>query len=96
VTYDVDIAKPEGSRITGLAYDGTPVADDQKSVVAANNYRQSGGGGFPGITTAPVVYNAQVAIREAIVAYASAAKTIDPATFHVENWKLVRDGAPVF
>ncbi|GAA4487602.1 5'-nucleotidase C-terminal domain-containing protein [Actinoallomurus oryzae] len=96
VTYDVDIAKPEGSRITGLAYDGTPVADDQKFVVAVNNYRQSGGGGFPGITTAPVVYNAQVAIREAIVAYASAAKTIDPATFHAENWKLVRDGAPVF
>ena len=61
-----------------------------------NNYRQSGGGGFPGISTAPVVYNAQVAIREAIVAYASAAKTIDPSTFHVENWKLVRDGTPVF
>jgi 2',3'-cyclic-nucleotide 2'-phosphodiesterase/3'-nucleotidase len=96
VTYDVDIAKPEGSRITGLAYDGTPVTDDQKFVVAVNNYRQSGGGGFPHIITAPVVYNAQVAIREAIVAYASAAKTIDPATFHVENWKLVRDGAPVF
>jgi 2',3'-cyclic-nucleotide 2'-phosphodiesterase (5'-nucleotidase family) len=96
VTYDVDIAKPEGSRIAGLAYDGKAVTDDQQFVVAVNNYRQSGGGGFPHITTAPVVYNAQVAIREAIVAYASAAKTIDPATFHVENWKLVRDGAPVF
>ncbi len=96
VTYDVDIAKAEGSRIANLAYDGKPVTDDQKFVVAVNNYRQSGGGGFPGISTAPVVYNAQVAIREAIVAYASDAKTIDPATFHVENWKLVRDGSPVF
>jgi 2',3'-cyclic-nucleotide 2'-phosphodiesterase (5'-nucleotidase family) len=96
VTYDIDIAKAEGSRIVNLAYDGTAVTDDQKFVVAVNNYRQSGGGGFPGITDAPVVYNAQVAIREAIVAYASAAKTIDPSTFHVENWKLVRDGAPVF
>ncbi|MDN3355644.1 5'-nucleotidase C-terminal domain-containing protein [Actinomadura sp. DC4] len=96
VTYDIDIAKAEGSRILDLAYEGAPVADDQRFVVAVNNYRQSGGGGFPGITTAPVVYNAQVAIREAIVAYASEAKTIDPATFHVENWKLVRDGVPVF
>jgi 2',3'-cyclic-nucleotide 2'-phosphodiesterase/3'-nucleotidase len=96
VTYDIDIAKAEGSRILNLAYDGKPVADDQKFVVAVNNYRQSGGGGFPNISTAPVVYNAQVAIREAIVAYASAAKTIDPSTFHVENWKLVRDGSPVF
>jgi 2',3'-cyclic-nucleotide 2'-phosphodiesterase / 3'-nucleotidase len=96
VTYAIDIAKAEGSRIVGLAYDGTAVADDQRFVVAVNNYRQSGGGGFPHIATAPVVYNAQVAIREAIVAYAAAAKTIDPATFHVENWKLVRDGVPVF
>ncbi|WP_433476214.1 bifunctional metallophosphatase/5'-nucleotidase [Spirillospora sp. CA-142024] len=96
VTYDVDIAKPEGSRIANLAYDGTPVADDQQFVVAVNNYRQSGGGGFPHIATAPVVYNAQVAIREAIVAYASEAGTIDPATFHVDNWKLVRDSTPVF
>jgi 2',3'-cyclic-nucleotide 2'-phosphodiesterase (5'-nucleotidase family) len=96
VTYDIDIAQAEGSRIRNLAFNGTAVADDQKFVVAVNNYRQSGGGGFPHIATAPVVYNAQVAIREAIVAYASAAGTIDPATFHVENWKLVRDGAPVF
>ena len=96
VTYDIDIAKAEGSRILNLAYDGKAVTDDQKFVVAVNNYRQSGGGGFPDITDAPVVYNAQVAIREAIVAYASAAKTIDPSTFHVENWKLVRDGTPVF
>lgn len=96
VTYDVDIAKPEGSRITGLTYDGTAVTSDQRFVVAVNNYRQSGGGGFPHITGAEVVYNAQVAIREAIVEYASAAGTIDPAAFHTENWRLTRDGTPVF
>ncbi|MCO5995562.1 bifunctional metallophosphatase/5'-nucleotidase [Actinoallomurus rhizosphaericola] len=96
VTYDIDLAQPEGSRIRDLAYNGAAVTGDQQFVVAVNNYRQSGGGGFPHIATAPVVYNAQVAIREAIVAYASAAKTIDPATFHEENWRLVRDGAPVF
>ena len=65
-------------------------------MVAINNYRQSGGGGFPHITTAPVVYNAQVEIRQAIVTYASEAGTIDPATFHVANWRLVRAGVPVF
>jgi 2',3'-cyclic-nucleotide 2'-phosphodiesterase (5'-nucleotidase family) len=96
ITYDIDIGQAEGSRIRGLAYDGTAVIDDQRFVVAVNNYRQSGGGGFPHIAAAPVVYNAQVAIREAIVAYASAAKTIDPSTFHVKNWKLVRDGVSVF
>jgi 2',3'-cyclic-nucleotide 2'-phosphodiesterase/3'-nucleotidase len=96
ITYDIDIAQAEGSRILNLAYNGTAVTGDQQFVVAVNNYRQSGGGGFPHIAAAPVVYNAQVAIREAIVAYASTAKTIDPSGFHVENWKLVRAGAPVF
>ncbi|MDX6431407.1 MAG: 2,3-cyclic-nucleotide 2-phosphodiesterase / 3-nucleotidase [Streptosporangiaceae bacterium] len=96
ITYDIDIAQTVGSRILNLAYNGTAVTDGQQFVVAVNNYRQSGGGGFPHIAAAPVVYNAQVAIREAIVAYASAAKTIDPSTFHVENWKLVRDGVSVF
>jgi 2',3'-cyclic-nucleotide 2'-phosphodiesterase/3'-nucleotidase len=96
ITYDIDVTQPENSRILNLAYNGTPVTDGQQFVVAVNNYRQSGGGGFPHIAAAPVVYNAQVAIREAIVAYASAAQTIDPAGFHVENWKLVRNGVAVF
>lgn len=96
VDYSVDISQPVGLRITGLSYDGVPVAADRKFVVAVNNYRQSGGGGFPHIDVAPVVYNAQVAIREAIVTYASASGTIDPASFHVENWRLVRNGVPVF
>ncbi|MGR2751425.1 5'-nucleotidase C-terminal domain-containing protein [Agromyces arachidis] len=96
IDYDIDISKPVGSRIANLTYGGTPVTPDQQFLVAVNNYRQSGGGGFPHITTAPVVYNAQVAIREAIVSYASEAGVIDPADFHVANWRLVRDGAPVF
>ncbi|GAA4355170.1 5'-nucleotidase C-terminal domain-containing protein [Microbacterium rhizosphaerae] len=96
VTYDIDVAQPQGSRILNLSWNGTPVASDQRFVVAVNNYRQSGGGGFPHIATAPVVYNAQVAIREAIVAYASAAGVIDPKDFHVVNWQLVQGGVPVF
>ena len=96
VDYAVDVSQPVGSRIVGLSYQGVPVAAGQQFLVAVNNYRQSGGGGFPHIATAPVVYNAQVAIREAIVSYASAAGTIDPATFLVENWRLVRNGTPVF
>jgi len=86
----------DAPRIVGLSYGGVPVTPDQEFIVAVNNYRQSGGGGFPHIAAAPVVYNAQVAIREAIVAYASEQGTIDPATFHVENWRLVRNGTPVF
>ncbi|WP_432925073.1 bifunctional metallophosphatase/5'-nucleotidase [Microbispora sp. CA-135349] len=96
VSYDIDISKPVGQRIVGLSYQGKPVTDDQQFVVAINNYRQSGGGGFPHVSTAPVVYNAQVEIRQALIEYAAATGTIDPATFAEANWRLVRDGVPVF
>ncbi|GLW24212.1 multifunctional 2',3'-cyclic-nucleotide 2'-phosphodiesterase/5'-nucleotidase/3'-nucleotidase [Microbispora amethystogenes] len=96
VTYDIDIAKPVGQRIAGLSYQGSPVAADQQFIVAINNYRQSGGGGFPHVSAAPVVYNAQVEIRQALIEYAAGTGTIDPATFAEANWKLVRDGVPVF
>ncbi|OLR90623.1 5'-nucleotidase C-terminal domain-containing protein [Actinokineospora bangkokensis] len=96
VTYDIDISKPEGSRITGLSYGGAPVTPDQQFAVAINNYRQSGGGGFPHVSTAPVVYNAQVEIRQALIDYATAKGTINPADFYRENWRLTREGVPVF
>ncbi|GAB1821027.1 bifunctional metallophosphatase/5'-nucleotidase [Herbidospora sp. RD11066] len=96
VDYDVDISQPVGSRIVGLSYNGSPVAPAQQFVVAINNYRQSGGGGFPHVTTAPVLYNGQVEIRQALIDAATASGTIDPATFADVNWRLTRAGVPVF
>ncbi|MBW9210997.1 5'-nucleotidase C-terminal domain-containing protein [Mumia sp. zg.B21] len=95
LTYDVDLSRPVGSRIVGLAYDGTPVSDDQRFVVAINNYRQSGGGNFPGVTTAPVVYNAQVEIRQLIIDWVSEVGSIDPAVFASVDWRLVYAGTPI-
>ncbi|MEU8361293.1 5'-nucleotidase C-terminal domain-containing protein [Nonomuraea sp. NPDC048882] len=96
VSYDIDVAKPVGQRIANLSYDGAPLPADKEFVVAINNYRQSGGGGFPHVTTAPVLYNAQVEIRQALIEYATAQGTIDPADFAAPNWKLTRDGQPLF
>jgi 2',3'-cyclic-nucleotide 2'-phosphodiesterase/3'-nucleotidase len=96
VSYDVDISKPVGSRIVGLSYDGAPVDPAKEFVVAVNNYRRSGGGGFPHVSAAPVVYNAQVEIRQALIDYAAATGTIDESTFFEPNWRLVREGVPVF
>jgi 2',3'-cyclic-nucleotide 2'-phosphodiesterase/3'-nucleotidase len=95
LAYDIDIAQAVGSRIKNLTYGGVPVADGQQFVIAINNYRQSGGGGFPGVSTAPVVYNAQVEIRQLIIDWASANKTIDPTAFAAMNWRLVSAGQPI-
>jgi 2',3'-cyclic-nucleotide 2'-phosphodiesterase/3'-nucleotidase len=95
LTYQIDIAKAVGSRITGLAYDGIAVAADQEFVVAVNNYRQSGGGNFPHVTTAPVVYNRQVEIRQLMIDYVTTTGTVDPSTFHTVDWSLTSNGAPI-
>jgi 2',3'-cyclic-nucleotide 2'-phosphodiesterase/3'-nucleotidase len=95
LTYDIDIAQPVGSRIRNLNYGGAPVTDEQQFVLAINNYRQSGGGNFPGVTTAPVLYDAQVEVRQLVIDWVSAAKVIDPADFSDVDWRLVSDGQPV-
>ncbi len=97
VDYDIDIARPVGERITRLVLAGTdtPVAADARFVVAVNNYRRSGGGNFPGIVKTQV-YNAQQEIRQLLIDWAQAEGVIDPADFFVPNWKLVREGVPVF
>jgi 2',3'-cyclic-nucleotide 2'-phosphodiesterase/3'-nucleotidase len=95
LTYDIDLAKAVGSRIVNLAYAGSPVAPDARFVVAINNYRQSGGGNFPGVVAAPVVYNRQIEIRQLLIDWATANKVIDPAAFSSIDWKLVTNGSPI-
>ncbi|MBY8874956.1 5'-nucleotidase C-terminal domain-containing protein [Micromonospora sp. PLK6-60] len=97
VDYDIDVSKPVGQRITRLVLPGTdtPVAADAQFVVAVNNYRRSGGGNFPGIVKTQV-YNEQQEIRQLLIDWAQAKGVIDPADFFVPNWRLVREGVPVF
>ncbi|KRC85385.1 multifunctional 2',3'-cyclic-nucleotide 2'-phosphodiesterase/5'-nucleotidase/3'-nucleotidase [Terrabacter sp. Root85] len=95
LTYDIDLAKAVGSRIVNLANAGSPVAPDARFVVAINNYRQSGGGNFPGVVAAPVVYNRQIEIRQLLIDWATANKVIDPAAFSSVDWKLVSNGSPI-
>jgi 2',3'-cyclic-nucleotide 2'-phosphodiesterase/3'-nucleotidase len=93
--YEIDISRPVGSRILNLTYGGAPVGDSDQFVVAINNYRASGGGNFPGVTTAPVVYNAQVPITQLLIQWVTDHKTVDPALFSTTDWRLVANGQPV-
>jgi 2',3'-cyclic-nucleotide 2'-phosphodiesterase/3'-nucleotidase len=95
VDYELDISKPVGQRVTRLEVGGVPVAADDRFVVAVNNYRRSGGGGFPGISTAPVVYNQQQEIRQLLIEWAQEKTVIDPADFYDPNWQLIANGQPV-
>ena len=72
LTYKIDIGKGTGARILDLAYDGSAVTPAQEFALAVNNYRQSGGGGFPAVSSAPVVYNQQVEIRQLLIDWVTA------------------------
>ncbi|WP_405991855.1 bifunctional metallophosphatase/5'-nucleotidase [Streptomyces sp. NBC_00986] len=96
VSYDIDIAQAEGSRIKNLTYNGTSVTDDQVFVVAVNNYRANGGSGYPHIASAETVYSATDQVRDLMIAYVTAKGSLDPADFASVNWKLTQAGTAVF
>lgn len=96
VSYDIDIAKPAGSRIVNLSFDGKPVDPAAQFVLAVNNYRANGGGNFPHVAAAKKVWANSDEIRNAMITWVKAKGVIDPADFASESWKLVRDGQPVF
>ncbi|MEU9630524.1 bifunctional metallophosphatase/5'-nucleotidase [Streptomyces luteogriseus] len=96
LSYEIDIAKPAGSRVTDVRFEGQPLADDAKFVFAVNNYRANGGGNFPQVAAAPVLWSNSEEIRNTMIAWVKAKGSIDPAAFAGVDWKLTRNGTPVF
>ncbi|MFD8256966.1 bifunctional metallophosphatase/5'-nucleotidase [Streptomyces werraensis] len=96
VRYDIDIAQPAGSRIKNLTFDGAPVDDAQQFVFAVNNYRANGGGAFPHVASAPELWAESTEIRTRIAEWATAKGVLDPKDFASQDWRLTRDGTPVF
>ncbi len=98
VTYRIDLAQParfdgrgklvnaEANRIVELAHRGRPVAPDQDFVVVTNNYRASGGGGFPGNDGTTIILDAPDATRDVIIKFFQQTGTLDPKADG--NWSL--------
>ncbi|MEZ0065898.1 2',3'-cyclic-nucleotide 2'-phosphodiesterase/3'-nucleotidase [Streptacidiphilus sp. MAP12-20] len=96
LSYDIDVSQPVGSRITNLKYAGAPLADTAQFVLAVNNYRGNGGGNFPHVATAQMVWSASDEIRNTIIAWVKAKGQINPADFYLNGWRLVRGGVPLY
>ncbi|MEW6047423.1 MAG: bifunctional 2',3'-cyclic-nucleotide 2'-phosphodiesterase/3'-nucleotidase [Bacillota bacterium] len=87
VEYEIDITRPVGQRIVKLTYQGKPVEPNQLFILATNNYRADGGGGFPATgKNAQVVLDPQVENRQLIIEYIAQAGTIAPRPDR--NWRL--------
>ncbi|MEU8922680.1 5'-nucleotidase C-terminal domain-containing protein [Kitasatospora sp. NPDC048545] len=96
LTYDIDVAQPKGSRIVNLSFQGKPIDPAAQFVLAVNNYRANGGGNFPHVANAKLVWSNSDEIRNTMIAWVKAKGVIDPADFFTDSWRLVRAGQPVF
>ncbi|MFG2140565.1 bifunctional metallophosphatase/5'-nucleotidase [Streptomyces sp. NPDC048650] len=96
VSYEIDVARPVGERIGKLEFEGKPVTDTAEFVLAVNNYRANGGGGFPHVAAARQVWSTSDEIRNLIIGWVQESGGIDPAVFASVGWRLTRDGVPVF
>ncbi|MDA2383410.1 bifunctional 2',3'-cyclic-nucleotide 2'-phosphodiesterase/3'-nucleotidase [Bacillus cereus] len=93
--YEIDVTQPakydkdgkvvnaNANRIVNMTYEGKPVADDQKFIVATNNYRGSSKT-FPGVSEGEVIYQSQDETRQIIVKYMQETPVINPAAD--KNW----------
>jgi 2',3'-cyclic-nucleotide 2'-phosphodiesterase/3'-nucleotidase len=98
VSYEIDITQPAGKRIGKLAYRGKPVGPAQQFIVATNNYRASGGGGFPGLDGSNIVLASPDTNRDVLIAYIKAVKQLSFAAHGAQrSWRFtkVKTAGPV-
>jgi 2',3'-cyclic-nucleotide 2'-phosphodiesterase/3'-nucleotidase len=91
VEYEIDLTRPEGSRVRGLRFRGRPLADAQPLRIAINNYRAGGSGGYTMFRNAKVLWRSNEEIRDMIVRYYTEKKRLPDAADH--NWRIVPEAA---
>ena len=93
VVYNVDLSRPAGQRIRGLAFNGKIVQPTDTFTLALNSYRQAGGGGYSMLAKAPVIYDKGEDIRELLVDEIRRARTIQAAAYLRPSWAIIPDSA---
>jgi 2',3'-cyclic-nucleotide 2'-phosphodiesterase / 3'-nucleotidase len=98
VEYAIDVTQPArydesgalvaagARRIRDLTFNGAPIDPGQAFLVVTNNYRASGGGGFPGCDGTSVAIEAPDANRDVVLKYIESATEVAPRSDG--NWRL--------
>jgi len=94
VDYEIDLTRPEGSRIVNLKWHGQPLDPAQRLKVVANSYRLAGGGDYRELRAARRVARIDGAMPDLLVRWLRDRKTLDAAG--EPTWRLLPDyaGAP--
>src|SRR6266516_2103880 len=93
VVYNIDLSRPAGQRIRGLAYNGKIVQPTDSFTMAVNSYRQAGGGGYSMLAGARVVYDKGEDIRELLVDEIRRVHTIQATAYLRPSWAIIPDPA---
>jgi 2',3'-cyclic-nucleotide 2'-phosphodiesterase/3'-nucleotidase len=89
VEYRIDPTRPEGSRIRDLRYNGLPLDPEAEFIVACNSYRAAGGGFYPHLATAEVVWRSSEEMPDLIGDYLDSHRPWRPAVDG--NWFIGRN-----
>jgi 2',3'-cyclic-nucleotide 2'-phosphodiesterase/3'-nucleotidase/5'-nucleotidase len=93
VVYNIDLSRPAGQRIRGLAYENKIVQPTDSFTMAVNSYRQAGGGGYTMLSGAPIVYDKGEDIRDLLVNEIRRAGTLQASTYLRPSWAIIPDSA---
>lgn len=85
IEYVYDISKPVGERVVEATYNGNPLTKDMEFIIVTNNYRGSGGGGFPHIADNIILETTEIN-REVIIEYIQTQEVVNPVPTY--NWHL--------
>ena len=71
------VLNPQSRRVHNVQYMGTPLDPEQEFVLAVNNYRSGGGGGFPHVSPDRTVFQSDTKIRDLLVKYLASSPALD-------------------
>jgi 2',3'-cyclic-nucleotide 2'-phosphodiesterase/3'-nucleotidase/5'-nucleotidase len=89
VAYNIDLSRPAGQRIRGLAYEGKLVQATDSFTLALNSYRAAGGGGYTMLAGARVTYDRGEDVRDLLVDEIRRVKNLDARPYFRPSWQII-------
>jgi 2',3'-cyclic-nucleotide 2'-phosphodiesterase (5'-nucleotidase family) len=89
VAYNIDLSRPAGQRIRGLAYEGKLVQATDSFTLALNSYRAAGGGGYTMLAGARVTYDRGEDVRDLLVDEIRRVHALEARAYYRPSWSII-------